>query len=72
MANINKKYFLLRFISFPIFLIFNILFSVLIGITSAINWLLHGGQMLFYGRDNGKSLVDLIEQNREIIEHLKQ
>lgn len=63
----NKHYLLLRILSFPIKLVFQILWGILLGILQSFHWLKFGSQELLYGKDHGKSLVRIIEQNEQII-----
>ena len=69
--NINKKYLLIRILTFPIKLAFTLFWNNLIALMLTWQWILHGGQELYYGKDNDASLVKLIEQNEEIIKKLK-
>lgn len=64
---INKKYLLLRIISFPIKLALQILWGFLFSILISIQWLKHGSQELIYTNDHATSLARLIEQNEKLI-----
>lgn len=68
----NKKYLLIRILTFPIKLIFSIVWHSLIGLMLSLQWLIHGAQEVYYGKDNGNSLVKIIEQNEKIIQKLNE
>lgn len=68
---INKKYLGLRIITSPLKLIFQILWSILLSFVITFKWIVFGGQELYYGKEGKGNLVKLIEQNEEIIKHLK-
>jgi len=69
---LNKKYLVLRIITFPIKLFFQVSWSILIGIFTSFNWLMHGGEEIYYGKDNGKSLLEIAQQNKELIKLLNK
>lgn len=68
----NKKKLLLRIITFPIKLSFQIIWGVLSSILLSIKWLKNGSQEVVYGDDFTSSLVRLIEQNEQIIKAQNQ
>jgi hypothetical protein len=67
MKNWNKHYLILRIFTLPLKLIFQILWGIALGILESFHWLKFGSQELLYGKDNGKSLVRIIEQNERLI-----
>ena len=65
---INKKYFLIRLLTFPIKLLFTILWLVFYAFLLSIRWLKYGSQEFYFGKHFGRSeLVQIIEQNEKII-----
>lgn len=68
----NKKNLILRIITFPIKLIFQITWGVLISILYSFQWLKNGGRELVFGDDFDSSLIRLIKQNQEIINKQEQ
>jgi hypothetical protein len=67
---INKTHFALRLITFPIKLVFTLLWHLLIGVLYSVKWLKHGGQELYYSNEHGGNLVKLIESNEKLIDAL--
>lgn len=67
MKNWNKHYLILRIISLPIKLLFQITWGILLAILQSFHWLKFGSQELLYGKDNGKFLIRIIDQNEKLI-----
>ncbi len=67
----NRKRLILRLLSFPVKLLFQILWGVLSSILISIKWLKNGSQELVYGDDYDVSLVEILEQNKKIIKYFK-
>jgi hypothetical protein len=60
---IQKRYFLLRIITFPIKLAFSLVWFLLFGIKISVQWLLFGSQELYYGKGlDRESLANFIER----------
>ena len=68
---IKTKHLLLRVITFPIKLLFTLIWFNLWSIKVSLQWLFFGGEELFYGKDRA-TLVDLIQQNEKIIKYFNQ
>lgn len=68
----NKKHLWARILTFPFKLIFSIIWHTLIGLKFSVQWLVCGSQEVYYGKDHGKSLIKIIEQNQKIIERLNE
>lgn len=68
----NKKYLWIRIVAFPIKLLFSIIWHSLMGIRLSIQWLVCGGQEVYYGKDHGGSLIKIIEQNEKIIKSFNE
>ena len=68
---INKKYLALRIITFPIKLIFTIVWFFIMSLIISAKWVIFGSQELYYGKDGKNSLTNLIEQNEKIIKHFE-
>ena len=68
----NKKRLILRILTFPLKLAFQILWGVLSSILYSFKWLKNGSQEVVYGDDFEKSIVRLIQQNEEIIEKMNR
>ena len=65
----NTKYLPLRIITFPFKLVFQIVWSVLVGLVISFRWLKNGSQEVYYGDDHTSGLVEILEQNKKIIKH---
>lgn len=69
---INKKYLLLRILSYPFRLVFTLFWMILFGFMLSIRWLLYGSQELYFGKNfGGAHLAEIVEQNEKIIESFK-
>ena len=66
----NKKNLILRILTFPIKLTFQIIWGVLSSILYSLKWLKNGSQEVVYGDDFSCSIVRLIDQNQEIIDKI--
>jgi|GEM_PF-4070919 hypothetical protein len=64
----NKEKLPLRIITSPLKLAFQLLWRILCAFMETYSWVRFGSQELMYGKDKGKSLVKLIEQNEKLIE----
>lgn len=66
---VQKKYFLLRVITFPIKLVFDLLWFNLFAIVKTFQWVVYGGDEIIFGKDfNRNQMSDLIDA----VENLKQ
>lgn len=68
----NKTNLLLRIITFPIKLLFSLLWFNLWAIKVSIQWVKNGGQELIYDNTHGRDLVRLIDQNEKIIKQFNK
>lgn len=67
----NKEKLLLRILTFPLKLLFQLLWANLSSILLCFKWLKNGSQELVYGDDHKSSLVEILESNQKIIESFK-
>ena len=66
---INKKFFILRVLTLPFKLLFEIVFAIFGSCFMTLKWLLFGGQQLYYGNNNfGGNITRLIDSNEAMIE----
>ncbi len=66
---VNKKRLGLRIVTFPLKLIFQVAWFLVLAITTSFQWVLYGGQEIYYGKDDyGGSLCKLIESNKELVD----
>lgn len=69
---VNYKYLGFRIISFPIKLLFSLIWSFLIAILISLKWLKNGGQELYYGNEFGGTITTLIDSNEKLIKALAE
>lgn len=69
---INTRYLGLRILTFPVKLVFTVLWFFLYSLKCSVQWILFGSQELYYGKDKGANLVEILEQNKEIIKLLRK
>lgn len=65
----NKNKLLLRILTFPIKLIFQLFWGFVYSFIITCKWLKNGSQELIYGDGTSESLVKIIDQNKKIIEY---
>ena len=65
----NKNKLLLRILTFPIKLIFQLFWGFVYSFLITFKWLKNGSQELIYSDDTSDSLVKIIDQNKKIIEY---
>lgn len=63
---INKKYLLLRIITFPIKLTFHLLWNIIFSFVITLKWLKNGGSELFYGENTKTDLSKILDKLNEL------
>jgi hypothetical protein len=70
---INKKFLLIRIITFPFKLLFTLLWMIFFGLLLSFRWLLYGSQEVYFGKHFGNGeLIKIINQNEKIIKLWKE
>ena len=72
MKKVNKKYLLLRILTFPIKLIFSLLWFNLFALLKTYQWVIFGGDEIIFGTDiNRDSVGELIKIVSELNDNYK-
>ena len=69
---VNKDKFLIRIITFPLHLVFMLLWQAITGIWLSFNWLFYGAEhIIFMNADQKSSVAELIRKAEQVIERLE-
>lgn len=65
---LNKKYIIIRLLTFPIKLLFTVLWMLLCAIMLSFRWLFYGSTELYFSKNfNTTELSKIVQQNEDII-----
>lgn len=69
---VNKQNLILRILTFPVKLIFLLLWHNIVGTVVAIRWIFYGSEEVYFGRNGRKSISEVLRQNEIIIKNLNK